>query len=301
MTPSCWRAVSLVLVVLVTPALAAGAATSVGVKTSPSLSPVAAVGTQPVIPAWIIVHGVIMAIAWLAIAPLGVASAILKRTPFLSGVPWFKFHYRAQMTASVLTIVGGIIAIDSDGLPADNAHRVMGLFLFFAVAVQVLSGLVRPHVTPGHATPPPGNKNIVVVTPLGALDPAVLVEEAQAEAQAAAPATTNGALNPAVLVEDAQAAAPATTNGVTSTTSSEPLRRAAKPPRGGVTVREGLYEGPLFYDDQAAAKGNVAVLPKTRARLWWEIYHKNMGRVMMIVALINVATGIHIAWEFAQE
>ncbi|KAJ1620120.1 hypothetical protein T492DRAFT_398379 [Pavlovales sp. CCMP2436] len=205
------------------------------------------------------------------------------------------------MTASVLTIVGGIIAIDSDGLPADNAHRVMGLFLFFAVAVQVLSGLVRPHVTPGHATPPPGNKNIVVVTPLGALDPAVLVEEAQAEAQAAAPATTNGALNPAVLVEDAQAAAPATTNGVTSTTSSEPLRRAAKPPRGGVTVREGLYEGPLFYDDQAAAKGNVAVLPKTRARLWWEIYHKNMGRVMMIVALINVATGIHIAWEFAQE
>ncbi|KAJ1621367.1 hypothetical protein T492DRAFT_1070887 [Pavlovales sp. CCMP2436] len=193
------RAVALALVVLVAPSSAAS--------------------TLPVVPGWVIAHGIIMVVAWLAVAPLGIAAAVMKRTYFSTDTPWFTFHYRAQMVVSLLTLVGGSIAIASYGAynPADNAHTVMGLFLYVAVAVQVISGLVRPHVTP------------------------------------------------------------------------------APPTRSRSTV--GVLEAAVPEGAPAADKTNTSV--KTRARLLWEIYHKNMGRVMMAVALINIATGIHIAWQDA--
>lgn len=172
----------------------------------------------PRVPSYIIAHGVLMGLAWFALAPIGVFAAVLRKRV---GDGWFRLHQRSMVAAGALTVAGALVAIVNVGVHADSAHEVIGLALFAFVVIQLLTGVLRPaapHAPAAHYLASDGDNR-----------------------------------------EHLGAAAPS--------------------------------------EIEAAGRANAdRVQPrKSSARRDWEAYHKNVGKLLLALAVVNVALGLKLA------
>jgi len=97
------------------------------------------------IPAWRTAHGVLMALSWGFLLPIGVFIARFGRH---WNPRWFKLHRGFQMFGVLLMTFGFVIAI----LMVSTAkfgtiHAYIGIIVTFFGLSQILNGLFRPHVT----------------------------------------------------------------------------------------------------------------------------------------------------------
>lgn len=179
--------------------------------------PNSAARAMPRVPAYIIAHGVLMGLAWLALGPLGVFAAMLRDRV---GPGWFQLHQRSMVAAGALTVAGAAVAIANVGIHADSAHEIIGLVLFAFVVIQLLTGALRP---------------------------------------------------------------------------AAPHAPSAHYLAGESDNREHL--GAVPSEIEAASRGNAGTVQprKSSARRDWEAYHKNAGKVLVALAVVNVALGIKLA------
>jgi len=88
----------------------------------------------------IFVHALLMILAWVMLAPLGVA---FKR--FGASAATFKAHLFLQIGVAALTFVGiAVIVSQREGSNENSAHSIIGFVITGFVALQALSGLLRP-------------------------------------------------------------------------------------------------------------------------------------------------------------
>ena len=94
-------------------------------------------------------HGILMALAWGFFAPVAIVSAICRRLIPGEGV-WFQIHRAANFMSCVLTIAGFGLAVavyNAAGIPHFGAsHQRIGIVIFVIVLLQVLNGMLRPHI-----------------------------------------------------------------------------------------------------------------------------------------------------------
>jgi hypothetical protein len=109
--------------------------------------------------AWL-AHGICAFIAWGVLVPTAVQSAIMRA--LFKGPLWFKLHRIFNATAFALTIavfaIGVTVTSKGDGVHFSNSHERMGLAMFILVTVQVVGGVLRPHLP----TPNSGEKKTTV-------------------------------------------------------------------------------------------------------------------------------------------
>lgn len=92
------------------------------------------------------VHGALMGLAWLVLAPAGVMAARYGKGPL--GAPrWLQIHRGAQLLAVLLTAAGaavGAAAAADEGLPHfDSAHGKLGLAVGVLLLLQAMGGVFR--------------------------------------------------------------------------------------------------------------------------------------------------------------
>jgi Eukaryotic cytochrome b561 len=99
-------------------------------------------------------HGILMATSFGVLVPIAVGSSLLRRALKLTNNGlWFQIH-RFIMTIAALCVVCGfavaIVALDkTDGSEAEHfkgKHQSIGLAIFVMVLVQMLMGILRPHL-----------------------------------------------------------------------------------------------------------------------------------------------------------
>ena len=102
-------------------------------------------------------HAVLMGLAWLLLAPLGVVIArYTKAPPVTQGAParWFLLHRGTQIAAVLLTAVGVPLAIASTGdtyaQHLFNSHTVMGVVVSIFAFGQSALGVIRPSKASPH-------------------------------------------------------------------------------------------------------------------------------------------------------
>lgn len=103
------------------------------------------------------VHGTLMFLAWGVLAPVGAFIArFCKRSgsPLVCGKPmWFALHRAVQVTATVLSIGGFVIAVmmtDAEG-QFSGLHHIVGVVVFAMGLAQVALAMCRPQPPkPGH-------------------------------------------------------------------------------------------------------------------------------------------------------
>ena len=105
---------------------------------------------------WWIVHGVLLAVAWVVLVPIAIVVSILKS--YLTAMPagfWFRTHRNLNALGVIFTIVGfGIsvylIADEKGGSDAKHfselQHHTIGLVVFLFAFIQAVSGFFRPHL-----------------------------------------------------------------------------------------------------------------------------------------------------------
>ncbi|RYG54384.1 hypothetical protein EON66_07210 [archaeon] len=96
-----------------------------------------------------IVHGVLMALAWLVFFPSGILIARYGRkltTPHSKRPVWFLAHWVLQFLGFMTTIAALGVALDMTTVDSHFAHphNVFGLVLVCMCAAQVLLGMFRP-------------------------------------------------------------------------------------------------------------------------------------------------------------
>lgn len=101
-------------------------------------------------------HGILMALAWAILVPLGIGASILRKILPLPDGMWFQVHRGLNSLGLLFTIAGFAIAVyligDEGGDSAKHfqtvRHRKVGLTVFLFAIVQALSGIFRPHLPP---------------------------------------------------------------------------------------------------------------------------------------------------------
>ena len=95
------------------------------------------------------VHGILMALAWGFFAPVAIVSAICRRLIPGEGV-WFQIHRFVNVLCCILTIAGfgvAVAAYSGAGIPHfSGTHQRIGVTIFIIVLLQVLNGMLRPHI-----------------------------------------------------------------------------------------------------------------------------------------------------------
>jgi dopamine beta-monooxygenase len=144
----------------------------------------------PLVSRFVIVHGALLGVAWLVLAPLGILVAMLRKRV---GGRWFLLHQRAFTAAGVLTVAGCAVAIVNVDVHAASAHGIVGLVLFGFVVVQLLSGFARPAAPQApvlasavHFLPSDGDHSDDDLAAAGGTAPLQAQIETQIEAQIAA-------------------------------------------------------------------------------------------------------------------
>jgi len=99
-----------------------------------------------------ITHGVLMIVSWCLLLPVGIGAALL-RSYIPGNGTWFKIHMYSNGTAFLLMTVGFAIAVyiidqspSPDHFSVDSKHRVIGLAVYVLAFVQVVMGILRPHL-----------------------------------------------------------------------------------------------------------------------------------------------------------
>lgn len=98
-------------------------------------------------PPWVIAHGVLLGLAWLACVPMGIFCALpVGRQLF--GPKWLTMHALCVNAAVVLTIVGSIVAIAQKRVEGHGrhvtAHTVIGFMVLGLSILQLFGGMLRP-------------------------------------------------------------------------------------------------------------------------------------------------------------
>ena len=112
------------------------------------------------VPSLLVLHAVLMMIAWLLLAPLGVViarfgkpvAAMAMGGPAKGGAggvaPWFVYHRATQVAAALLTIVGAVLGIaETDttfGEHLFSSHAMLGITVLVLVLFQPLNAVIRP-------------------------------------------------------------------------------------------------------------------------------------------------------------
>lgn len=87
------------------------------------------------------VHGVLMAISWGFLFPVGVTIArFMKHLDPL----WFKLHRGIQILGFALTIIAFIIILET-GSHTEHAHMGIGITVVILTTIQVIVAIFRPH------------------------------------------------------------------------------------------------------------------------------------------------------------
>lgn len=94
-------------------------------------------------------HGILMGLAWGFFAPVAIVSAICRRLIPGEGV-WFQIHRASNTLCCILTIAGfglAVAAYTGTGIPHfSGTHQRVGVTIFIIVLLQVLNGMLRPHI-----------------------------------------------------------------------------------------------------------------------------------------------------------
>ena len=96
-----------------------------------------------------VLHGVLMWIAWLVLAPAGALLArfgkgIQARLPGSTKPLWFASHRLLMPLAALLTLVGFGVGVDMVSEAGATAHAKLGYLLFVLAMLQPLNAAVRP-------------------------------------------------------------------------------------------------------------------------------------------------------------
>jgi len=94
----------------------------------------------------LVVHGVLMAVTWLCIAPLATAISRFGRNRFAGGL-WFQLHRGLMSLAWLLTTVGFAVGVAMVPQHFDSLHAQLGLTVFLLTFAQPLIGILRPGKT----------------------------------------------------------------------------------------------------------------------------------------------------------
>jgi len=107
-------------------------------------------------------HGNMLTVAWGLLAPLAIASALLRGLFIKAGYAtlWFRIHMMLNTTVFCLTLIGFVLAfVALNDVGADHfqktdetSHQLVGLIILILVFVQVTNGILRPHLPPAEAS-----------------------------------------------------------------------------------------------------------------------------------------------------
>ena len=104
--------------------------------------------TAPNMSAWL-AHGIMAFLAWGVFVPFAVQSSLL-RSFLPEGPMWFNLHRAFNVTGFALFIAAFAVAVayvaKENEEHFSNSHEKMGLAMFIMAFVQVLGGIVRPHL-----------------------------------------------------------------------------------------------------------------------------------------------------------
>jgi len=95
-------------------------------------------------------HGILAVLAWGVATPIAVLSSVFRDYIHSKGL-WFKFHKAFNGISILLTIIAVVLAfynIDQAGaMHVSKAHHRVGVVVFTFALVQLINGLLRPHVS----------------------------------------------------------------------------------------------------------------------------------------------------------
>jgi Eukaryotic cytochrome b561 len=100
---------------------------------------------------WIF-HGVLMAISWAILLPIGIGCSLVRK--LLPGTKvWFQLHMFCNGTAFLLMTAAfglAVYAVEQSGAThfSSTRHQTIGLAIYVLSFVQVVSGIFRPHLPP---------------------------------------------------------------------------------------------------------------------------------------------------------
>ena len=94
----------------------------------------------------IVLHAVLMCLAWMLFAPLGVLSSVFRAYVPGEGL-WLKLHATSNVAAVLLNLAGFVvIVLHVEGLELqEGGHHLLGFVIFIFANLQVLAGALRPH------------------------------------------------------------------------------------------------------------------------------------------------------------
>ncbi|KAG8459998.1 hypothetical protein KFE25_011047 [Diacronema lutheri] len=131
--------------------------------------------------AWVLAHGIFMLVAWGGLVPLGVAAAIGRKS---AGPSWFVLHKWANMSATILTVVGAATSIGSLNSHGNSLHAIFGFIVLALSVPMMLSGLLRPAVPEAGAKAPDGASAGAASLSTDELEPAAAAESSGAQGAA---------------------------------------------------------------------------------------------------------------------
>eukprot|EP00752_Nemacystus_decipiens_P001683 g1633.t1 len=94
---------------------------------------------------FITLHGALMLIAWMVLAPVGIYYARYRKGTRIkwAGFEWYEMHQEVMIVASEAVLPLGITAIFASGGDHTTRHAHWGYYMIAAVALQVLTGFMR--------------------------------------------------------------------------------------------------------------------------------------------------------------
>jgi hypothetical protein len=105
-------------------------------------------------------HGIILALAWGVVAPLGIGASVLRELITNTfGQSWYNIHVYLNMSTVLMTAIGFLIAVvamqkEGEDHFKENTHTRAGLAIMILVVMQALAGYFRPSAS---GTPPPSS------------------------------------------------------------------------------------------------------------------------------------------------
>eukprot|EP00924_Labyrinthula_sp_SR-Ha-C_P002634 snap_masked-scaffold_13-processed-gene-2.19-mRNA-1 protein AED:0.31 eAED:0.32 QI:0/-1/0/1/-1/1/1/0/358 len=103
------------------------------------------------VPILITLHAVLMCLAWVIFAPMGILVALVhKKTsvqPSYLPLHWFKMHQIFVVLAVLCTLIAFIcIAVELEEVEFDTDHKLSGIGVVVLAVLQPVSGILRPHL-----------------------------------------------------------------------------------------------------------------------------------------------------------